>query len=251
MTAAPRYDRIGHTYSRFRHTEPTWLDEIDDALGDATRVLNVGAGTGNYESMAGRSITALEPSGVMLKQRPSDAAPAVQAVAEAMPFPDDSFDAVMGVLTVHHWTDRAAGLREVARVADRLVLTVYDTSVTMDFWLLDYFPETRTMPMEVNAPNTATVDRFMRVLEERILWVPRDCKEGYSAASWARPHDYLDPERQTAISLLALSSPEVRARGTAQLAADLESGEWHRKYAHLADLDRADFGYRLVTAERR
>ena len=58
-------------------------------LGDADPVLNVGAGTGNYEPRD-RRVVAIEPSTEMLGQRPPDAAPAIQGVAEALPFPDDS-----------------------------------------------------------------------------------------------------------------------------------------------------------------
>lgn len=247
---APRYDTIGHTYSKFRHTEPSWLNEIRNALDGAEAVLNVGAGTGNYESVADR-VVALEPSAVMIEQRPDHAAPVAQGVAEALPFADDSFDATLGVLTLHHWTDREAGLTELARVAPRQVITVYDTTVTYNFWLLDYFPETRSMPMEVNAPNADTIDRYLRVTDVRPLLVPRDCHEGFAAASWAKPHEYLEPERQQAISVLALQPPDILAAGTARLAADLESGAWHERYGDQLELEHADFGYRLVTAERR
>ena len=124
---------------------------------------------------------------------------------------------------------------------------VFDKTLeTRDFWLLDYFPETRRSEIELNAPTPATIEQVLRVVEVRTLWVPRDCVEGFAAASWARPHDYLDPAMQEAISLFALADPAVRERGTARLRADLESGAWHDRYAELAELDRADFGYRLV-----
>lgn len=248
--ANPRYDRIGRTYAKFRHTEPTWHAEIADSLGDAGRVLNVGAGTGNYEDLDAQ-ILALEPSRVMIDQRGRGAAPCVQGQAEALPFCDDAFDATMGVLTMHHWSDRERAFAELARVAPRHVYTVYDTTFARDFWLLDYFPETRVDPMEVNAPTPTVLANHFDVIDVRTLWVPRECREGFAAASWARPHDYLDPEMQEAISLLALCDPDVRARGTAQLRDDLESGAWAERYADIAALDRADFGYRLVTAVRR
>ena len=245
-----RYDTIGANYAQFRHTEPTWEAEIRDALGSAASVLNIGAGTGNYEDL-GRRVIALEPSRVMLDQRAPQAAPAVQGVAEHLPFADDSFDATLGVLTMHHWPDRHRGLREAARVAPLHVYTVYDPLETTHFWLLDYFPETRRSPMEVNAPTPTVIDEVLAVREVRTLWVPRDCKEGFAAGSWAHPHQYLDPEMQQAISLLAMADPEVLARGTAELQADLDSGAWYEKYGDIADLARADFGYRLVIAERR
>jgi ubiquinone/menaquinone biosynthesis C-methylase UbiE len=77
-------------------------------------VLDIGAGTGSYEP-AGRAVSAVEPSGEMISQRPAGAAPAVQARAEELPFEDDAFDAAMAILSDHHWGDRAAGLREMHR----------------------------------------------------------------------------------------------------------------------------------------
>ena len=102
MTAA--YDSIGIDYARLRQPDPRIAARIEAAVGGARTILNVGAGTGSYEP-ARRAVTALEPSAEMIRQRPVGAAPAVQGVAEALPFPDQSFDAAMAVLTVHHWTD--------------------------------------------------------------------------------------------------------------------------------------------------
>ena len=45
----------------------------------------------------------------MIRQRASDAAPAVRAVATALPFRDASFDAALALLTIHHWPDRVRG----------------------------------------------------------------------------------------------------------------------------------------------
>jgi ubiquinone/menaquinone biosynthesis C-methylase UbiE len=48
-----------------------------------------------------------------------------QAVAERLPFRDDSFDLVVSTVSFAHWSDQPAGLTEVARVlrpAGRLVL---------------------------------------------------------------------------------------------------------------------------------
>lgn len=245
-----RYDTIGHTYGRYRGTEPTWMAEIDDALAGAARVLNVGAGTGSYEELSG-SVIALEPSQVMVEQRAPTAAPVVRGVAEHLPFADDSFDATLGVLTVHHWADRDAGLREVARVAERHVFALYQSMAAHGFWLLDYFPEIGDSELETNAPTASTLAGVLDVIDVRTLWIPRDCREGFAAAAWARPHEYLDPDRQRAISILALLAPEVRERGTTRLRDDLESGRWHHRYAELAELERADFGDRLVIARRR
>ena len=135
------YDRIGRGYSTTRQTDPRLAQLIWDALGDAETVLNVGAGTGAYEP-SDRTVLAVEPSTVMLGQRPSNTAPAIQASAESLPFADNSFDAVMAVHTDHHWRDRRQGLRELRRVARRrVVLFNADPAEAERFWLTtEYLP---------------------------------------------------------------------------------------------------------------
>lgn len=46
----------------------------------------------------------------MISQRQPEAAPAVRALAEALPLRDKSVDAALAVLTIHHWTDVSAGI---------------------------------------------------------------------------------------------------------------------------------------------
>ena len=118
MTRGALYDRIGRTYTTTRRADPRLAAAIHGALGDAVSVVNVGAGAGAYEP-ADRKVVAIEPSPVMIAQRPPGAAPAVMAFAEDLPLADASVDAAMAVLTDHHWRDRAQGLREMRRVARR------------------------------------------------------------------------------------------------------------------------------------
>src|SRR5437870_11721561 len=144
MSGAQLYDTIGTTYTATRRTEPRIAASIWAALGDARTVLNVGAGTGSYEP-ADRDVTAVEPSAVMRAQRPAGAAPCVAAAAESLPFEDQSFDAAMAFSTIHHWPDPIAGLREMPRVARRVVVFTADPSDSAwrrRFWLTRaYLPE--------------------------------------------------------------------------------------------------------------
>src|SRR5258706_1273701 len=140
---AQLYDAIGSAYPATRRTEPRIAARIWDALGDARTVLNVGAGTGSYEP-PDRDVTAVEPSAVMRAQRPAGAAPCVAATADGLPFEDQSFDAAMAFSTIHHWPDPIAGLREMRRVARRVVVFTFDASDAewrRRFWRIrDYLP---------------------------------------------------------------------------------------------------------------
>ncbi len=143
MSGMQLYDTIGATYRATRRTDPRIAERIWDALGDARTVLNVGAGTGSYEP-SDRQVLAVEPSALMRSQRPPGAAPCLAGSAENLPFDDRTFDAAMAVCTVHHWQRPIAGLREMQRVARRVVVFLFDTSDPDQFWLTrDYLPETK------------------------------------------------------------------------------------------------------------
>jgi SAM-dependent methyltransferase len=130
------YDIIGVNYSDLRKPDPRIADVIERALGPAKTVLNVGAGAGSYEP-AGSRVTAIEPSMEMIRQRRVPAASVIQGHAEDLPFDDKSFDASMAILTVHHWTDKEKGLREMRRVTrGRIVILTYDPSFR-EYWLED------------------------------------------------------------------------------------------------------------------
>lgn len=245
--AGQRYDVIGRSYATTRREDPRIADTIHGCLGSGRRVVNVGAGTGNYEP-ADRDVVAVEPSARMIAQR-HDHRRVVRAAAEHLPFADHAFDVAMAILTVHHWSSPAAGLREMARVADRQVVLFYESLRTHDFWALDYFPAALELAVELDPPGERLLAQHLDVREIRPVLVPKDCQDGFGVAFWARPEAYLDPDIQAGMSWLALLEPHDRQRGSERLRADLESGEWDRKYGHLRSETTFDGGYRIAIAD--
>jgi len=239
------YDRIGVGYTEVRAEDPRIAAAIHAALGDARTVLNVGAGTGSYEPRD-REVTAVEPSEVMIAQRPPGAAPAVRASAEALPFADGSFDAAMTVLSDHHWPDRAAGLREMRRVARRrAVVFQFDVAALLDFWLArDYLVAWRPESVSMEA-----IAGHLGATRTEVVPIPHDCRDGFLSAYWRRPHAYLDPRVRDGISVFRLLPEADVEPAMAALRADLESGVWERRNAGLLDREALDLGYRLVIAE--
>ena len=239
-----RYDTIGVDYANLRKPDSRIGAAIRNALGDAQSVLNVGAGTGSYEPDH-LDVMALEPSGEMIAQRSETSAPVIQGVAENLPFGDNTFDAAMGVLTIHHWADAAKGLSEMARVSrGPLVLLTYDATVR-DFWLLDYFPELATLDDDRMPPMELYSDVWGEA-EVRAVPIPADCTDGFLAAYWRRPEMYLDPRLRAAMSSFwMIEDVEI---GVSRLSSDLESGAWDAKYGYLRDQVELDCGYRLVVA---
>jgi SAM-dependent methyltransferase len=242
------YDEIGRTYARTRQADPRIAAQIVGALGDAASVLNVGAGSGNYEP-ADRRVVALEPSRIMIRQRPALAAPVVQGVAGDLPFADGTFDVAMGSLTLHHWPDLGVGLAEVRRVSRRQVFLLFDGLVRDGYWLIDdYFPSVWELESERQAPTVAMVGEHLKFVRADVVMIPSDCTDGFGCAYWNRPEAHLDPLVLAGMSWSSQLAPEALAEGVEHLRDDLESGRWDERHGHLRSLDQADFGYKLVIA---
>lgn len=246
-SATPAYDRIGTGYARCRQTDPRLAGPIHSALGDARRVLNVGAGTGSYEP-DNRHVVAVEPSTVMIAQRPTHVASALRAVAEALPFPPAAFDAAMATLTVHHWANRHAGFAEMRRVARRRVILTFDPDVHNRMWLMDYIPEI----IELEIARGPSIDEVVDGIHGHtvtVLSVPHDCSDAMTIANWRHPEAYFDPMVRAGGSSLRQVDTAALQRGLRRLAEDLRNGAWLRRNGHLLDLHELDCGLRLIIGE--
>ncbi len=252
MVVATSYDEWGRGYSAARRTDPRIAARIGEALGDARSVVNVGAGTGSYEPAA-LEVTAVEPSRTMIVQRAADAAPVVQASAEALPFEDDSFDAAMAILSDHHWSDRVAGMREMWRVArDRVLLLNADPAHAESFWMTrDYLPglvDLIPTPYREGGYWLRELRDALGPIDVRRVPVPHDCRDGFYQAFWRRPAAYLDRRVRDGTSVFQ-RLPEVEVTAAMRhLHDDLESGAWGARYDHLQGVDELDVGLRLVVA---
>jgi SAM-dependent methyltransferase len=246
MSSSALYDTIGATYTATRRTEPRIAAQVWAALGSARTVLNVGAGTGSYEP-PDREVTAVEPSTVMRAQRHVSAAACVAAVAESLPFEDNRFDAAMAFATVHHWPDPIAGMRELQRVARRVVIFTCDTSDRAwrrRFWLTrDYLPE-------VAAARIGLATELASAIGARVepVLIPWDCVDGFFEAYWRRPEAYLDENVRRGTSVWARVGPDVEQRAVRSLSDDLASGRWAERNSDLLELEAAELGLRLLIA---
>jgi SAM-dependent methyltransferase len=245
--ASPVYDTIGRHYTTHRRADPRWEAVVAGQIGEATRIVNVGAGTGSYEP-GGCALVAVEPSSVMLAQRATDGAPAVRASASALPVRSGWADVAMAVLTVHHWDDWARGLDELCRVAPRRIVLGIDFEVHAQFWLLEeYLHEVRETTRRIG-PSADDIAERIGAQTSITLPTYTDLQDGVLGAHWSRPEAYLDPVVRANNSGLALADPEPLALGIARLEADLASGAWHERHADLLALESIDMGYRLLVA---
>ena len=236
------YDRIGLNYADLRRPDARIAQLIHSALGDARTVLNVGAGTGSYEPEH-CDVTAIEPSAEMIAQRSPAAGKAIQAAAENLPFADNSFDAAMATLTIHHWSDQAKGCAEIRRVTRGSIVFLTFDPAFRGLWLTDYFPELITLD-EAIMPAMEMYPEWLGNVEVKPVPIPHDCTDGFLVAYWRRPTAYLDERVRKAMSSFWKAGDVTH--GLARLTDDLRSGEWERRYGALLEHDTLDCGYRLV-----
>jgi SAM-dependent methyltransferase len=252
VAGSPRYDEIGRGYARTRREDPRFRNRIHAALGDARTVVNVGAGAGSYEPRD-RHVIAIEPSDVMAAQRPAELSPVIRADAAQLPLRDESVDAAMAVLTLHHWDhDQERGLREMRRVArDAVVIVTFDPQVSGEMWLMaDYLPEVAQMDHEI-FPSPAVIAGWLggRTVVEPMP-VPRDTPDWMLGSFWAHPERVLDQHARNATSGFARMSPVVIDRVVATLQRDLQSGDWDQRHGGLRQLESCDVGLRLIVNAR-
>ncbi len=248
MKARVNYERHGRTYTEHRRPDPRIAARIHAALGDARTVLNVGAGAGSYEPYD-RWVLAVEPSATMRAQRPPGAAPALAGRAEALPFDDNSFDAAMACVTIHHWEPPEAGLAELRRVARGPVVVFTFEFDALPAWQQDYLREgvIKEQP-RFPAIDDVTAALGGRTRVERIR-TPGDCVDGFFEAFWKRPEALLDPEVRSAQSVWALLESDVERQIVERLAAALDSGAWDAEHGHLREQHNFDGALRLVVSE--
>ena len=248
MGTGQRYDRIGHGYSDLRREDPRIAERIRVALGGARSLVNVGAGAGSYEPTTSLVI-AVEPSRVMVSQRAASGAPAVHALAQALPFRDGAVDAAMSVLSMHHWAPHAeAGVREMRRVASgRVVILTIDAEVSGEMWLMaEYLPEVAELDRRIFPPIDLIRDWLGCQAEVVVVPVPADTCDWTLMSFWGHPERVLDADARAATSGFARMTPEVVQRVIQAVTDDLRSGAWDARHGELRQRKELDVGLRLL-----
>lgn len=247
-----RYDSIGHGYAITRREDPHIRARIHEALGRARTIVNVGAGTGSYEP-SDRYVLAVEPSKVMAAQRGPDRAPAIRAFAGDLPLHDQSVDAAMAILTLHHWDEgRERGVRELRRAArGAVVILTYDPVISGEMWLMkDYLHEVRDLDLRIFPPIDTLCEWLGDGTRVEPLEIRRDTPDWMLGSFWAHPERVLDEAARNAISGFARIAPEVVERVVRELRRDLADGTWEARHGHLRARGASDVGLRLVVNQR-
>jgi SAM-dependent methyltransferase len=249
MSSNFNYDKYGKTYGSFRKTDPRIAAYVDRAIGEAQTVLNVGAGAGSYEP-EDKYVISVEPSKTMRLQRAEkNKVPAVIGNAENLPFDDDTFDASMAMVTIHHWENMEKGLQELRRVSkDKVIVMTFDPDALDIYWNVNYFPEVVNAERARYPSVKFIVDVLGGNCEVITIPIPIDCVDGFQEAFYGRPEAFLDKEIRKNQSAWGFVSEEEELRGVQMLKEELESGEWERKYGKFRTQPFFEGALRLIVA---
>ncbi len=243
------YDCFGKTYAKIRQTDPRIAKYVYDALSGSKTVINIGAGSGSYEP-DDKYVVAIEPSVTMRNQRLSNGkVPAIDAKADDLPFDDNSFDAAMAMVTIHHWPDIEKGLKEIRRVTrNQILVMTFDPDALDNFWNAEYFPELIAVE-KARYPKIVDVINALGGKSEVLpIPIPLDCRDGFQEAFYGRPEAFLDAQVRLNQSAWGFLSKELEEESVNRLKRDLDSGKWDEKFGHYRNLPFATFALRLIIA---
>lgn len=115
---------MGKIYGLVARNPSSNREVVSEAqLKPGERVLDIGSGAGAALKMAAEvvgpeNVFGVDPTASLAStaEKRIPGAKVAVAVAEDLPFPDDSVDVVWSIASFHHWEEPDAGLREIARV---------------------------------------------------------------------------------------------------------------------------------------
>jgi SAM-dependent methyltransferase len=173
--------------------------------------------------------------------------PAINAYADNMPFDNESFDASLAVLTIHHWQNLGDGLLEMKRVTKKkIVILTYDPQRLSNFWNVDYFPKV----IEVEERRYPAISVISSILDIKPIitniQIPFNCTDGFQEAFYGRPECFLDEQVRKAQSAWSFVDRETEQEYINRLRSDLESGNWDKKYGQYRKLPFFDGAYRML-----
>lgn len=220
------YDALARDYGAHRRPNPDALAMLASiaARYDNPRMLEVGAGTGNFATAlttAGAgAVFGIDPSRGMLSRVRGDVVGRVAlALAERLPFADQSFSVVYSVDVIHHIRNRDAATAEAFRVlkpsGTLVIVTDSDEDLAGRIPLTRYFPDTVSAELK-------RYPRIETLYEElgRARFVSIEDRDVLTRSEITT----IEPYRDKAFSSLLYISDDAFASGMSMLERDLREG---------------------------
>jgi ubiquinone/menaquinone biosynthesis C-methylase UbiE len=261
MKTKALYDSIGKSYDTTRKSDPRIAERLLSLLRPAAngKYLDVACGTGNYTASLhklGISIRGIDQSERMISDAKTKAPDIDWDVgdAEALPFPDGSFDGVICTLATHHFQDIQTAFSEAFRVVRRgrlVIFTAYPDQMS-GYWLNEYFPiamerASRQMLSKTALFGYLEIAGFHEIFEETFE-IPHGLEDLFLHSGKHRPEIYLLPQVRAGISTFAKLASEAEIfEGCGRLERDIRSGQIDRV---MSDYSNPAGDYVFVVGEK-
>ena len=258
-----KYNTIGNNYNETRKADSYLVSRMFDLLScyEDYEVLDVGCGTGNYTIELfnkGLKISGLEPSELMLDvaKEKNQKINWFLGKAELLPFENESFDAVITTLSIHHLGNLENGFSEIFRIlknGGRFLIFTSTSEQMKNYWLNHYFPEMMKksisqMPsfetiknnLERNGFTMETVEKnsIKDDLEDRFLYIGKN-----------NPKIYFNENIRKGISSFAdLANKNEIETGLKSLENDLIKGDFYNVRSNFKE-NKGD--YIFVVAKKK
>ena len=126
------YDSIAMGYEelhKYEQLRKIWIVKKYLKVKPTDKLLDVGCGSGLTSDFP-CIVTGLDPSSKLLEKARKMKIKTVQGRAEAIPFPDNTFDIVISITAIQNFSDIKKGLQEIRRVGkDRFALSFLKKSM--------------------------------------------------------------------------------------------------------------------------
>lgn len=252
-----KYNKIGGNYNLTRKADPYLTEQMVFHLQPSKKgqYLDIGCGTGNYTSalqQMGYDFTGVDPSELMLEKAKLNNKTVHWKVgsAEHIGFPENSFDGVIGCLTMHHWSDLSLAFSDIQRILKpngRIVIFTSTPEQMEGYWLNHYFPkmlsdsisQMPTLDSVKNAMNTKGIS----FLKTHKYFIKPDLQDHFLYCGKHNPELYFNPNIRHGISSFSsLANKEEVEYGLLELRKDIDSGK-HKDIIKSYSSDIGDYLY--------
>jgi ubiquinone/menaquinone biosynthesis C-methylase UbiE len=259
------YDQIGRDYNTTRKADSFIAERLIHHFGanfyPTGKLLDLGCGTGNYATKLSTfplEITGLDPSERMLDEAriKTKMINWLVGTAEELPFEDAGFDAVLCMLTIHHWKDLQKGMVNVFRVLKnqgKLLLFTPTQEQMEQYWLNHYFPGMMAKSIS-EMPSYKTIsdvclDAGFRLIETEKYFVHEGLEDLFLYSGKNNPFLYFNTQIRNGISSFANSrNSEQTLHGLKNLYSDLQTGHFETVRGKYQD-DLGDYMFFLLSKQ--
>lgn len=197
------YNKIGGDYNLNRKADTRIIDRLIELMSVPVGglIADIGAGTGNYTNeiaKIGYQVDAVEPSNTMIQQSfKHERVRWIESSAENLELDNNSYDAVVSTLAIHHFTSLDKSLSKIHSIlkehASFVIFGADPRKIDEVCWFKEYFGDliekAKDSYIEVNELVSNLESVFQAKVDYIPFNIPQDITDGFFYAGWQDPEN--------------------------------------------------------------